>query len=344
MNERRYTMMVRRWLAAFAWLFMTCFFCSASSAQTEELADELKEYPYKLVYETYRESNWELFIVDADGSNPVNLTRTPDVNEIYPKVSPDGTKIAFLVDEGQGVSLVRSAYWMNLDGTGRKLIGKHIRWLFWSPDGTRVAYLKEKPGEFDYRDDTSKGLVLYDPTTAKHEEHPNKDLHHIYNVGWSPDGNWFVATVHAGMGYRHTNLAIEARGTKVFDLGFGGCRPDISPDGKRVAWGASDWTIRAADLDLTGSEPKITNSRDVVNSPKPNMVYHTDWSPDGKYIAFSRGARTKRLGISPAYVGIQGEGWNICVADPTQENRWVAITTDGKSNKEPEWVRQRVAP
>ena len=113
-------------------------------------------------------------------------------------------------------------------------------------------------------------------------------------------------------------------------------------------WGATTRCPRPfsrpfpVDLDLTGSEPKIAGSRDVVNSPKPNMVYHTDCSPDGKYIAFSRGARTKRLGISPTHVGVEGEGWNICVADATKENRWVAITTDGKSNKEPEWVRQTV--
>ena len=30
--------------------------------------------------------------------------------------------------------------------------------------------------------------------------------------------------------------------------------------------------------------------------------------------------------------------WDIGVADPTATNRWVAITTDGNSNKEPDWV------
>ena len=66
----------------------------------------LAAIPFKLVYETYRptngKENWELFMMNADGSNPVNLTSTPDVDEMYPHVSPDGQKISFVVDEGQG--------------------------------------------------------------------------------------------------------------------------------------------------------------------------------------------------------------------------------------------------
>ena len=40
--------------------------------------------------------------MNADGSEPVNLTRTPREHEHYPQVSPDGTKICFSVDEGEG--------------------------------------------------------------------------------------------------------------------------------------------------------------------------------------------------------------------------------------------------
>lgn len=46
------------------------------------------------------------------------------------------------------------------------------------------------------------------------------------------------------MGFGHTNLAVEAEGLRVVDLKLPGCRPDLSPDGKHVAWGASDWTMR----------------------------------------------------------------------------------------------------
>ena len=52
---------------------------------TPDLLAELKSYRHKLVYETNRDGNWELYLCNADGSNPVNLTRTPDVDELYPK-------------------------------------------------------------------------------------------------------------------------------------------------------------------------------------------------------------------------------------------------------------------
>ena len=67
---------------------------------------DLKAIPFKIVYETYRETdgkeNWELFLMNADGSDATNLTRTKDIDELYPHASPDGTKISFVVDEGTG--------------------------------------------------------------------------------------------------------------------------------------------------------------------------------------------------------------------------------------------------
>src|SRR5438128_10734766 len=74
---------------------------------SKDLLTELKTYPHKIVYESNRDGNWELYLVNADGSDPVNLTRTPDVDELYPKPSPDGSKICFVADEGKGDAKVR---------------------------------------------------------------------------------------------------------------------------------------------------------------------------------------------------------------------------------------------
>lgn len=223
---------------------------------------DLKKIPYKIVYESYRKArgreNWDLFLINADGSNPVNLTRTPDVDEMYPHASPDGTRICFVADEGTGSKKVRNVYYINIDGSGRVKVADNARQPCWSPDGKTIAYLKAEFERYTIKDYATKGLFFYDIETRKHRQHPNENLHHLYNICWSPDGNWFLATVHGGMGFKHANLALEANSNKVFDLtkyGVTGCRPDCSFDSSRITWGLSDWDLCTASIDLKSSVP-----------------------------------------------------------------------------------------
>jgi len=312
-----------------------------SAAAAEELSKRLCDVPHKIVCESWQDDNWELRVVNADGSESVNLTRTPDQHELYPHVSPDGTKICFVSDEGEGASMIRNVYYMNIDGSDRTLVAKNARQPCWKADGTAIAYLKGESDEFTYTDYATKGIVVYDLASGRHEEHPNKEIHHLYNLCWSPDGKWFVATVHAGMGFRHGMLAIPVDGMEVYSLDIPGCRPDISPDGTKIAWGPSDWALRIGDLDFSGPKPKVTNARDVVTSDKPMKIYHIDWSPCGKYVTYSRGPAAKRMGRIPEIVGVRAEGWDIYVADAAGMNRFLRLTTDGNCNKEPDWVPVR---
>jgi len=298
---------------------------------------DLKAIPFKIVYETYRNTggkeNWELFMINADGTNPVNLTNTPDADEMYPHVSPDGAKICCVADEIVGGQKVRNVYLMNIDGSGRVKVADNARQPCWSHDSKTIAYL---PGEFKrytIQDYATKGLAFYDTVTREQKEHPNKDLHHLYNISWSPDGRWFLATVHGGMGFKHAILAFKVDGMKVYNLtkfGVTGCRPDFSLDGKRLTWGKTDWDLFTADIDFASGEPIVTNVHQVVRCDKEDEVYHTDFSPDGKYITFSSGPKATEM------VGGPAPGWNICVADLT--GKWVVITSDGNHDKEPDWV------
>jgi Tol biopolymer transport system component len=301
-----------------------------------ELTGELKEVRGQIVYESHREGNWDLFVCNADGSNSRNLTQTPAVDEMYPKVSPDGTRICFLADEGTGKDKVRNVYYMLRDGTQRQLVAKNGRDPCWSPDGTRIAYL---PGEFEQytlKDFASRGLSIFDLAAGKSSPHPNLDLHHLYNLCWSADGNWFVATVHGGMGFQHAIIAFEANGKRVVNLNIPGCRPDLSSDGKHIAWGASDFALRVAEIDWSG--PRVVGAHDLITSDKPIEVYHIDWSDDGRHIVFSRGPSHKSLGAPPEMIGAMAEGWDICVAATDAPNRMLQITHDGKGNKEPDWL------
>lgn len=302
---------------------------------TSEL--DLASIPFRIVYETFRETdgtdNWELCLVCADGSNPVNLTRTPDVDEMYPHASPDGTKVCFVADEGTGPDRIRNVYYMNLDGTGRVKVAENARQPCWSPDSQTIAYLKAEYRRYTIQDYATKELMYYDLATEEHKPHPNKDLHHLYNTCWSPDGQWFVATVHGGMGHDHAILAFEAHGTGVHDLtrfGVTGCRPDWSTDGGKITWGLTDWDLCVADIDLASAEPIVTNVHPFVKCEKEYEIYHSDLSPDGRYVAFSYGPKANEM------VGGQAPGWNICVSDLA--GKWVQITTDGLHNKEPDWV------
>ncbi len=333
-------------ITVFAMVVLWAFLSTAQAQEkpaeaAKELLAELKNYRPKLVYETNRDGNWELYLCNADGSNPVNLTKTPDVDELYPKPSPDGTKICFVADEGKGEGKVRNIYYMNSDGSGRVKVANNGREPCWSPDGTRIAYMKGEFEKFTFSDYATKGLAIYDLKTGKTREHVNKKLHHLYTLNWSPDGNWFVSTVHAGMGFSHAIIAFEANGEGVFNLKLGGCRPNISPDGKKICWGHGDFCAGVADLDLSGPTPTASNIIDVVESQNPIETYHVTWSPDMKYITFSRGPKLKGKnlrGLLAEFPGVEAPGWNVCVADPKQKNRWVAITIDGKSCKQPCWV------
>jgi hypothetical protein len=310
-------------------------------AGSKELLAELKNYPNKIVYESNREGNFELYLCNADGSHTVNLTNTPGVDELYPKPSPDGTKICFVADEGKGATRVRNIYYMNSDGSGRTKVADNGREPCWSPDGTRIAYMKGEFDKFTYSDFATRGLFVYDLRTGKTRQHVNHKLEHLYTLNWSLDARWFVATVHAGMGFSHGIIAFEADGDGVFDLKLGGCRPNISPDGKKVCWGHGDFCAGVANLDLSGPTPKATGVTDVVESKDPVETYHVTWSPDMRYITFTRGPKFKGKnlrGLLPEFPGVNAPGWNVCVADARQKNRWVAITTDGRSCKQPSWV------
>jgi Tol biopolymer transport system component len=305
----------------------------------------LQDIPFKIVYETYRRTegryNWELFMMNADGSDKVNLTNTPGLDEMYAHVSPDATKISFVVDEGTGRDKIRnvyykirSVYYMNIDGADRVKVARNAREPCWGPDSKKIAYLKGEFERYSTREYATSELLIYDIETGEHKLHPNTELEHIYAICWSPDAKWLLCAVQGNTVYSDTILAFEADGTKVFDLakwGVKGCRPDISLDGRLLAWGETDWELRLGRIDLSGPEPRVDDLKYILGCVRAAKVYHVDLSPDGKYLAFSYGPEE-----GGQQVGGKAKGWNICIAD--MNGVWVKITTDGNHNKEPDWV------
>lgn len=327
---------------------------SAVQAETP-LNQRLKALRFKIAWECYLDGNWEIFVMSADGSHPTNLTQTPKEHEHYPQVSPDGTKVCFTVDAGEGRQTVRSLWVMDIDGKNRRKLADRAREPFWAPDSQTIGYLPQEFPKFNVVDYYTKGMVFCHLDSGDSEPHPNSDkLHHLYNPSFARNGKWIAATVHAGMGVGHAILLIEARGDRIINLKIPGCRPALSPDNKYIAWGAGDQELVIAPLDLEAKEPAVGPWKLRIKEKKPREIYHIDWSPDSRFAAFSRGPKgegdlTKpgTFQASAPMVGSYAADWNLWAVSAERSGTLdlttatdadaVQLTATGQSNKEPAW-------
>jgi Tol biopolymer transport system component len=345
----------RRFCVALPFVVFALFLATGFSTQAQApLKERLNGSPFKIAYECYVNDNWEIFVMNADGSNPVNLTSTPKEHEHYPQVSPDGTKICFSVDLGEGRDAVRSLYVMDSDGKNRRKLTDNAREPFWRPDSKVIGFLPQEYSKFNVIDYYTRGMSFYDLATGQIESHPNStNLHHLYNPSFAQNGKWIVSTVHAGMGFDHAILAIEAKGNKIINLKIPGCRPCLSPDGKQIAWGSGDHELVAAPIDLDADSPSVGQWRLRIRD-KTNETYHVDWSPDSRFLSFSRGPASKgdpsKSGTFQSaceIVGVYAAAWNLYAVAAERDGILdlnhatdadvLTLTTNGFSNKESAW-------
>ena len=93
-----------------------------------------------IVFVSWRDGNGEVYAMNADSSEPRNLTQHP-AKDVRPAWSPDGRRIAF-VSRRDGNSEV---YVMNADGSGKRNLTRNRAsddYPTWSPDGRRIAFLR----------------------------------------------------------------------------------------------------------------------------------------------------------------------------------------------------------
>ena len=134
----------------------------------------------KILFTSTRDGNREVYMMNPDGTEQVNLTQHPagDLGAVW---SPTGEQILFVSDR-QGTR-VRDLYMINPDGSNvRRVFKKKAKgWRSdptWSPDGKQFAYTST--------DRTRPKSGLYLGTFGE------ADADHIGNGGspaWSPDGS-----------------------------------------------------------------------------------------------------------------------------------------------------------
>jgi len=129
------------------------------------------------------DGNWDIYVMDADGSGPVGLTSDP-AQDFAPAWSPDGTRIAFYSERGG----VGGIHVMNADGSGVvRLTSDGGREPAWSPDGAMIAF--ERWSDIYVMNADGAGVTQL---TAGHAE---------IEPAWSPDGRWIAFMAFAPCDY-----------------------------------------------------------------------------------------------------------------------------------------------
>ena len=96
----------------------------------------------KIAFTSWREGSSDVWIMNVDGSDPVNLTQGRHGRCVSPAWSPDGTKIAYL-DVGADYS-IGDIWVMDADGGNPQQMGSlanpGFEDLIWAEDGSLIYY------------------------------------------------------------------------------------------------------------------------------------------------------------------------------------------------------------
>lgn len=205
---------------------------------------------------------FEIFTMNADGSNQVNLTS--DTTNMYnPEWSPDGTKIVH--ERKIGTSSNTEIYVMNGDSTGAVRLTNNTaadEGPSWSPDGTQIAFIRAKQLYIMNADGTNTIQISKSAVT-------------VQAPAWSPDGTKILIDSSGDL------YTVKPDGTDQVMLTTNGqsLQGSWSPDGTKIAF------ITLPDIFIMDADG--TNRVNLTNDAE--LDFSPSWSPDGLSIIFTHG-------------------------------------------------------
>jgi len=258
----------------------------------------------KIVFDSFRDGNLEIYVMNADGSDQQRLTNNPALDGI-PSLSPDGTKIVFYRDS--------YIYIMNADGSDQQRLSSlgNENTPSWSPDGRKIVFTSTP--EFNNLEIYVMNADGSDPQRLTNS--PGYDSY----PSWSPDGSKiaFASERDTGQWEIYVMNADGSDPQRLTNNPGSDWWPDWSPDGSKIAF----TTLRGG-----LEEIYVMNAEDgsgqINLSNHPGQDINPSWSPDGTKIAFY----SLRDRIAQIYV--------MNAEDGSGQTR---ITNNPPDNSNPDW-------
>ncbi|HYC52569.1 MAG TPA: hypothetical protein VEB19_15760 [Gemmatimonadaceae bacterium] len=231
----------------------------------------------RLVFESSRHGNVELYVINADGTGERRITQSPsNVVNSHASWSPDGSTIVFDSFRDGAFHL----YLIRPDGSGeRRLtqgdaggVQEFARHPEWSPNGRYIAFDSRRDGNGEYYviHPDGSGLRRLTNTPSVSESHPT----------WTPDGELMLSAVARGTRALSGVDPATGRTRPLFGTPVSRSSITISPDRRRYFFRSSaDSTPR---LHIATFDDAFV----VAITPPGNTSYEGAWSPDGSKLAF----------------------------------------------------------
>jgi Tol biopolymer transport system component len=239
----------------------------------------------KIAFDSDRRGGDEdIWTMDPDGRNLVNLTAKSKADDMAPNWRADGRRIVFMSDRVTATNPEADfeIFVMRADGSRQRQITFNAlddEEPTWSPDGRRIAFIRD----FDpIRGQVDDDLLTMNADGTEQRNLTSSPGVEDDNPNWSPDGRK-IAFVSARDGDLEV-YTMRPNGSSVQQLTFNDAlefHPNWSPDGGQITF----TTDRDGDFEVYVMDADGTNQTNVTANPAGDDGVSA-WSPDGEKIVF----------------------------------------------------------